>query len=143
MHQRLYKTGSFTDVEFQRYSSQIVENLVASYNNVDFEINSNEDIDIDFAINLGLILNEIVTNTLKHNLDQKKIKIEIIFVKKNSTYELKVSDNGKGFDISTVQQENTLGMRLISILTNQLEGELQITSKKNEGVAYAITIPIS
>ena len=143
VHQRLYKTGSFTDVEFQRYSSQIVENLVASYNNVDFEINSNEDIDIDFAINLGLILNEIVTNTLKHNLDQKKIKIEIIFVKKNSTYELKVSDNGKGFDISTVQQENTLGMRLISILTNQLEGELQITSKKNEGVAYAITIPIS
>lgn len=143
VHQRLYKTGSFTDVEFQRYSSQIVENLVTSYNNVDFEINSNEDIDIDFAINLGLILNEIVTNTLKHNLDQKKIKIEIIFVKKNSTYELKVSDNGKGFDISTVQQENTLGMRLISILTNQLEGELQITSKKNEGVAYAITIPIS
>ena len=143
VHQRLYKTGSFTDVEFQRYSSQIVENLVASYNNVDFEINSNEDIDIDFAINLGLILNEIVTNTLKHNLDQKKIKIEIIFVKKNSTYELKVSDNGKGFDISTVQQKNTLGLRLISILTNQLEGELQITSKKNEGVAYAITIPIS
>ena len=143
VHQRLYKTGSFTDVEFQRYSSQIVENLVASYNNVDFEINSNEVIDIDFAINLGLILNEIVTNTLKHNLDQKKIKIEIIFVKKNSTYELKVSDNGKGFDISTVQQKNTLGLRLISILTNQLEGELQITSKKNEGVAYAITIPIS
>ena len=146
VHHRLYKAGSFTDVEFQTYISQIVENLITSFNsvdNVDFEINSIEDIDIDFAISLGLILNEMVTNTLKHNLELKKIKIEIIFVKKNSIYELKVSDNGKGFDISTVRQENTLGMRLISILTNQFDGKLQITSKKNEGVAYVITIPIS
>jgi two-component sensor histidine kinase len=144
VHQRLYKKESFTDVEFQTYSSQIVDNLIASYNsvnNVDFEINSNENIGIDFAISLGLILNEIVTNTLKYNID--KIKIKITFVKKSSTYELMVSDNGKGFDISTIQQKNTLGMRLITILTNQLDGELQITSKQNKGVAYVITIPIS
>ena len=44
------------------------------------EINTNENIDIDFAITLGLILNEIVTNTLKHNLGQKKLKIELSFV---------------------------------------------------------------
>lgn len=146
VHQRLYKKESFTDVEFKTYSSQIVENLIASYNsvnNVDFEINSNENIGIDFAISLGLILNEIVTNTLKYNIDKIKIKIKITFVKKSNTYELMVSDNGKGFDISTVQQKDTLGMRLISILTNQLDGELQITSKQNKGVAYAITIPIS
>ncbi|MDA9247294.1 hypothetical protein N9P25_03120 [Flavobacteriaceae bacterium] len=64
-------------------------------------------------------------------------------MKKNNTYELKVSDNGKGLDITTVQKKNTLGMRLISILTKQLEGELQITSKKDEGVTYTITISMS
>ena len=146
VHQRLYERGNFTEVEFQTYSSQIVENLISSYNsgaNTCFEINTNENIDIDFAITLGLILNEIVTNTLKHNLGQKKLKIELSFVKKNNTYELKVSDNGKGFDIATVQKKNTLGMRLISILTKQLEGELQITSKKDKGVTYTITIPMS
>ena len=146
VHQRLYERGNFTEVEFQTYSSQIVENLISSYNsgaNTCFEINTNENIDIDFAITLGLILNEIVTNTLKHNLGQKKLKIELSFVKKNNTYELKVSDNGKGFDIATVQKKNTLGMRLISILTKQLEGELQITSKKDKGVTYIITISMS
>jgi two-component sensor histidine kinase len=146
VHQRLYERGNFTEVEFQTYSSQIIENLISSFNrgaDSCFEINTNENIDIDFAINLGLILNEIVTNTLKHNLDQKKLKCELSFVKKKNTYELKVSDNGKGFDIATVQKKHTLGMRLISILTNQLEGELQITSKKDKGVTYTITIPMS
>ena len=146
VHQRLYEKETFTEVEFQTYSSQIIENLISSYNsgtNTCFEINTNENIDIDFAITLGLILNEIITNTLKHNLGQKKLKIELTFVKKNNTYELKVSDNGKGLDITTVQKKNTLGMRLISILTKQLEGELQITSKKDEGVTYTITISMS
>jgi two-component sensor histidine kinase len=146
VHQRLYERGTFTEVEFQTYSSQIAENLIASYNssaNTCFEINTDEKIGIDFAITLGLILNEIITNTLKHNLDQKKLKIELSFVKKKNTYELKVSDNGKGFNIATMQKKNTLGMRLISILTNQLEGELQITSKKDKGVTYTITIPMS
>ena len=146
VHQRLYEREAFTEVEFQTYSSQIAENLIASYNssaNTCFEINTDENIGIDFAITLGLILNEIITNTLKHNPDQKKLKIELSFVKKKNTYELKVSDNGKGFNIATVQKKNTLGMRLISILTNQLEGELQITSKKDKGVTYTITIPMS
>lgn len=146
VHQRLYEKGSFTEVEFQTYSSHILENLIFSYNsgaNTCFEINTNENIDIDFAITLGLILNEIVTNTLKHNLGQKKLKIELSFVKKNNTYELMVSDNGKGLDIATVQKKNTLGMRLISILTKQLEGELQITSKKDKGVTYTITVSMS
>lgn len=146
VHQRLYERGTFTEVQFESYGSQIIENLIASYKsitNVDFEINTNEDIDIDFSIALGLILNEIVTNTLKHNQVQKKIKIEVTFIMKNNTYELKVSDNGKGFDIDTVQQKETLGLRLISILTNQLEGKSQITSKKNKGVTYLITIPIN
>lgn len=146
VHQRLYEKGTFTEVEFQTYSSQIIENLISSYNSVAntcFEINTNENIDIDFAFTLGLILNEIITNTLKHNLGQKKLKIELSFVKKNNTYELKVSDNGKGLDISTVQKKNTLGMRLISILTKQLEGELQINSKKDNGVTYTITISMS
>jgi len=144
VHQRLYERGAFREVQFKSYASQIIENLIASYNsitNVDVEINTNEDIDIDFAIALGLILNEIATNTLKHNQGQKKIKIEVTFIMKNNTYELKVSDNGKGFDIDTVEQKKTLGLRLISILTNQLEGKSQITSKKNIGVTYFITIP--
>mgnify|MGYP000108838656 CR=1 FL=1 len=146
VHQRLYEKGTYTEVEFQTYSSQIIENLISSYKsgaNTCFEINTNENIDIDFAITLGLILNEIITNTLKHNPGQKNLKIELTFVKKNNTYELKVSDNGKGLDITTVQKKNTLGMRLISILTKQLEGELQITSKKDEGVTYTITISMS
>ena len=146
VHQRLYEKGTYTEVEFQTYSSQIIENLISSYKsgaNTCFEINTNENIDIDFAITLGLILNEIITNTLKHNPGQKNLKIELTFVKKNNTYELKVSDNGKGLDITTVQKKNTLGMRLISILTKQLEGELQITSKKDKGVTYTITISMS
>jgi two-component sensor histidine kinase len=146
VHQRLYERGAFKEVQFESYASQIIENLIASYNvitNVDFEINTNEDINIDFAITLGLILNEIVTNTLKHNQGQKKIKIKLTFIKKKSMYTFKVSDSGKGIDILTVQEKKTFGMRLISILTNQLEGKSEITSKKNKGVTYLIKIPIN
>ncbi|MDA9247295.1 tetratricopeptide repeat protein [Flavobacteriaceae bacterium] len=77
VHQRLYEKGTYTEVEFQTYSSQIIENLISSYKsgaNTCFEINTNENIDIDFAITLGLILNEIITNTLKHNPGQKNLK---------------------------------------------------------------------
>ena len=144
VHQRLYEKGKYTDIEFKSYTTQVVENLIASYkikNSIQFNIHAIEVIDIDFAITLGLIINEAITNTLKYNRKRKNLKIEISFVKTAQKYTLKIKDNGVGFDVAAAQQKNTLGLRLISILTNQLEGNMQVLSEKNKGVAYNITIP--
>ena len=67
VHQRLYETDNYKDIVFNDYIGQLVQNLIATYrvdNKVEYTINSKEIVDIDIAVPLGLIINEVVTNTL-------------------------------------------------------------------------------
>jgi len=146
VHQRLYEKGRFNNVTFKDYATQVIENLISSYSlkkSVTFTIDSVEQVDIDFAITLGLILNEVVTNSLKYNTSEKTpLQIDLSFVKTPTNFELNISDNGIGFNTKNIETKKTLGIRLINILTQQLEGTLQLTAAKNKGAHYSITIPV-
>ena len=144
VHQRLYETDNFKDVNFEDYNIQLVQNLIASYeggSRVSYLITSNEVIDIDIAMPLGLIVNEIVTNTLKYCKNQEKVIIDIKFKKIDDNYHLDISDDGSGFNLEEAKKKRTLGIKLIEILVKQLEGKLILKTSKQESTSYSITFP--
>ena len=104
-----------------------------------FSINS-EDIlfDIDTSIPCGLIINEIISNSLKYAFpDGQKGKINIDLHLEGEKYMLIISDNGIGFpEDLDFQNTETLGLRLVNILVNQINGV--ITLDKSEGASFKI-----
>ena len=88
-------------------------------------------LDINTSIPLGLILNELVTNSLKHAFPKDKNgKIDIKFYITDNKYLLEVKDNGIGFP-KDIDYKNTdsLGLRLVTSLTEQIEGEIEFNNK--------------
>lgn len=136
IHESLYQTKDFSSINFQDYITNLVQNLVQSY-----EIHSDKteldlkvapvELALDQAIPCGLILNELVTNALKYAYPGKQGgKITIQVYEKNKKVYIKVQDFGvglpKGFSISDT---DSLGLSLVDTLIDQLDGELQLNTK--------------
>ena len=97
---------------------------------------------IDLAINLGLIITELVTNAHKHAFKTKRNQDQItvnIKQKTDNRLELVVQDNGVGY-IPNSEKTKSLGLEIVEALTEQIDGEL-VTSSGN-GVTHAITFGI-
>ena len=87
-------------------------------------------LDIDKAISLGLVINELVTNALKHAFDGiDSPRLDIRLAHHGDHYELEVTDNGTGlpkdFDLKTT---NSFGLKLIRLLTEELNGTLEVSN---------------
>lgn len=146
VHDQLYQSDSFSHISMKSYIKTMAKSLLSSLSRgkiitLDIKI---KDIflDIDKAIPCGLILNEIVTNALKHAFLQKnKGKIYIEFQKIKNKYEFLVRDDGVGIpDNINIQKTKSLGLRLIFLLTEQLDGDIAI--KKKKGTEFRITFPV-
>ena len=144
IHEKLYQSENLTDIDFNEYIEALVRGLVRSYGvnaariAVKIEV---EDISvgIDAAIPCGLIINELVSNALKHAFpNSRKGEIIVVFRSANEHIELRVIDNGVGIpeDID-FETTNSLGLHLVAILAeDQLEGE--ITLDRSKGAAFHI-----
>ena len=96
-------------------------------------------IDLDTAIPLGLIVNELVTNSYKHAFKKAGSGMIHVVFRKNeadNTYSLSVRDNGKGFD-ATKLKNHSLGMELIQMLAEQLNSKMVF--KNETGTLAEIT----
>jgi len=132
IHQKLYLTEDVTGVNMKDYIESLLENLLNSYAGMGaptVKLVHNLDnllLDIDVAIPLGLIVNELVTNAFKHGLNQDKPVLEVSLHKTNDKHiELMVADNGMGNTASSgVQNPSSFGLKLIRILTKQLNAEM-------------------
>ena len=128
IHQNLYQTENFVEINFQTYLTNLIENIKRTFskNNVEFEINTHDNsFDLDTSIPLGLIINELVCNALKHAFPKDlKGRIEIEIQKnKTESFLLKIKDNGIGIDKS--EKNNTsIGLELVSLLVLQLKGSI-------------------
>lgn len=145
LHQKIYQSGNLSSIDFQAYIEQMVQSMEAGFNtskkDITYTIQTNGIIlDIDTSIPLGLIINELLTNSYKYAFtDQASGAINIILNKKNAEdMELHISDNGKGFppdfDVSTL---NSLGLKLVKGLSNQLKGTIRF--ENNNGAHSYIT----
>lgn len=144
IHEKLYQSSTLAKINAYDYINNLADNLFRSYSvsSASVELNMEIDrieLDIDTAIPCGLIINELVSNSLKYAFSGRtKGEININFLQQsNNNITLSVSDNGVGlppdFDIEKV---NSLGLQLVYNLTNQLDGELEI--KCDSGTFFQI-----
>ena len=134
IHEKLYQSKNLARIEISDYIQDLVTNLVCSYqgnsNTITFNINI-EDIllSIDTAIPCGLIVNELVTNSLKHAFPSNEtgeIRIDL-HLNANNKLTLIVSDNGIGFTKNyDFQNTESLGLQLVNALTHQMEGTIEL-----------------
>lgn len=144
VHEELYRSPNLTNINFKEYLERLLSNLFYSYGvngefiETKFDLEEST-ISIDTAIPCGLIVNELVTNSLKYAFpDGEKGKIEVSLRSNNETYTLTISDNGVGLPES-FEPENaeTLGLQLVNSLVRQIGGVLEV--KRNDGTEFKIS----
>ncbi|MFC0779890.1 histidine kinase dimerization/phosphoacceptor domain -containing protein [Flavobacterium sp. HJSW_4] len=142
IHQRLYQEDNVSMINMPDYCNELVEYLKESFNaeHIHFEVKiASIELDISQAIAVGLITNEIITNSIKYAFKENSnciIRLSLSEVSENC-YMLEVSDNGIGItDIEELQNSNSFGMTLINGLSNTLEGNLAI--KNENGLSFQL-----
>ena len=133
VHEELYRSHDLSKIDFADYIQRLLSGLFNSYgidkNFIKPKINV-EDVllNIDIAVPCGLIINELVSNSLKHAFVQgQKGKISIKFHPQDEKYVLKVADDGIGFPENIdFNNTKTLGLQLVTTLVKQLSGSINI-----------------
>lgn len=133
IHEKLYKSKDLSTINFSDYVKELVSSLFKTYKNKSTNIRldmrlSDVYLDVNLSVSLGLILNELVTNSIKHAFPEKKSGMLIIsLTEKNNLLELTVSDNGVGLPTDfNIKKTNSLGLELVDTLISQHNGELEI-----------------
>lgn len=136
IHESLYQTKNFVEIRFSEHLDKLINNLVYSYSIEPDIITITKELEdlslnLDIAIPLGLIVNEIISNALKHAFEinqNGEVKISMKTIDK--TIHLEISDNGKGIEnIENIEETNTLGLQLILTLVDQIDGRISIENK--------------
>ena len=143
VHERLYQNSDFSSLKLGDYILSLAKNLIYSYK-IDGEavrLKTDFDeiyLDLDQAIPCGLIVNELVSNALKHAFKQtKKGLLSISVKKKKNTIVLNIRDNGIGMpDNISINNTETLGFQLVHALVDQLDGTIRLNNK--QGTEYFI-----
>ena len=157
IHEELYKEKGTDTLNFSEYLKTLSENLFQTYRlsskniHLKMDLEENSLLNVDIAVPLGIIVNELISNSLKHaftgrnngeisiTLRREESKNE---ESKGTCYTLTVSDNGVGipenFDIENLE---SLGLQLVTSLVDQLDGELEF--KRNNGTEFTIKFTVT
>lgn len=148
VHEKLYRSKDLCRIDFASYLSELTVFLIQAYSpknlSVTPDIHSEEFfLSVDSAIPCGLILNELVTNSLKHAFTGRTSGIiQPHAWTENSHAVLCVKDNGVGlppdFDVN---HADTLGLQLVTNLARQLRGVLSVETS-SEGTAFTLRFPL-
>ncbi len=138
IHQRLYEQENVTEIDSSIYFDNLFEEILrTSTKEVKFNVNIDDFfLNIDEGISFGLILNEMITNSIKY-VEEKEILINIDFSRKNDNLIMSYSDNGNISSEGEVKGTG-FGMKLIKIMARKLKGDLETTRIK--GIEYKLTI---
>ena len=146
IHDKLYRSEDFTQIDFTKYIQELSHSLFRAYGVDPGKVTFKSDIEqipigLDCAIPCGLLVNELVTNSLKHAFPKSgggEIRIALHAVKGDETM-LSVSDNGIGLpkDLD-FRKTASVGLHLVTILAeNQLEGKIELD--RTGGTKFSIT----
>ena len=148
LYEKLYESHDLHTAELGKYINSLCKDLFNSYNidsnRINFKSNLNGTfLEIRTAILCGLIINELISNSLKHAFPgNREGEISIEMDSYDSKYLLIVRDNGIGFppDLD-FRNTSSLGLQLINALTVQLNGEIELFNR--EFTEFRITFPQS
>jgi PAS domain S-box-containing protein len=159
IHEELHKGGEIDTLNFSHYIEELADNLLLTYRLCNKGISLYTDIeddiffDMDTSVPLGMIVNELVSNSLKHafsgrNKGEIRIKLhreENVKCKSedyNPAYVLTVSDNGIGIPENLdIEDLDSLGLQLVATLVDQLDGELEL--RRDNGTEFIIRFKVS
>lgn len=146
IHESLYRTKDFSSVNFSEYIDNLARNLVQSYllEQGKVEVNlvlGNYKLNLDQAIPCGLIINELLSNSMKYAFPNRSNgKIDIVIEKKGEKMYFTVSDDGiglpKGLDI---ENTDTLGLQLVYTLISQLDGNIEVINSRGTKYLFNFT----
>ena len=146
IHEKLYQSEDLSVIDFGEYIRELAAYIYYSYRAnpsiVALKINAGSVLlDINTAISCGLIINELVSNSLKYAFTEcKEGEIHIELYPDNNMYTLIFSDNGIGFpDDLDFRSTETLGLQLVITLIKQLKGTIEIN--RSGGTRFKITFP--
>jgi len=147
IHERLYQSRDLASIDFAGYVRNLTGHLLRSYKvnsssvRLDLKVDS-VPMSLDVAIPCGLIINELVSNALKYAFpDGRSGEIVVRFCEENGQgFGLTVRDSGVGFPAgSNPEKSESLGLKLVRSLTDQLGGSVSYRSKK--GFQCDIKVP--
>ncbi|MFN1835470.1 sensor histidine kinase [Balneola sp. MJW-20] len=148
VHEKLYKTTDLDRVEMRAYLTELVEELKEAFRtrqkSIDFELHISElYMKTRPAVSTGLILNELITNAIKYAFsDNKGGTIQINLLTEGDKVRLSVINDGDPIDEEEISNNNdSLGMTMISVLVDRLKGELEILG--GDQTEFRITFDIS
>lgn len=145
VHEKLYESDDLASVDFNDYIDSLIKSIFRAYSSQAARVQLSTaveriDMPLDQAIPCGLILNELVCNAIKYAFEGGGGRLEVELSRKGDDCRLIVADDGIGlpeeFDLS---RATTLGLRLVSTLVGQIDGE--VTIDRANGTTFTITFP--
>lgn len=147
IHEKLYKTGNLASLSVRNYIEELAINILESYENHNVKIKLKFDLEdreygIDTLIPLGLIINEVLSNAIKHAFyERTEGNIWISIRSEGNISFMKIKDDGIGADLTFDElKEDSLGLELIDSLTDQLDGKIELTT--DHGFEYSFRFRI-
>jgi len=144
VHERIYESEDLASLDVSDYLESLTDYMAGYFGfpraNINIDVEAVEDCqDLDVLIPMGLIINELVTNSLKHAFDDKSKGMLVISLKCDEAGEMEliVSDNGRGMpDDMDPESTDSLGLLLVRSLVKQLDGNSEI--RREGGTAFHI-----
>ncbi|HYG75135.1 MAG TPA: sensor histidine kinase [Planctomycetota bacterium] len=146
VHEKLYQSGNLGQVNIRDYIDSLATGVLRSYDDRSRRIKLNLDIPethlpIDKALPFGLIVNELIANSIKHAFEPGKLGEINIVIRSADDFIVSVADNGKGLPPHlNVAETQSLGLKLVSMLTKQLHGS--VTIGRGPGAEVLIRFPL-
>jgi len=146
VHERLYHSRDFETVDCREYFERLKESLERAYvigENIRLSMDSGElQLAPDKVLAIGLIITEIVSNSLKYAFpDGGSGEIKVKLRKSGDSIVLSIRDNGAGFpEDLDIREAETLGLELVRTLVSQLKGTVE--KEEGPGAAFKITFPL-
>ena len=160
IHEELHKGRELDTLNISNYIEELADNLLSTYrvgnNGIILDTDIEEDIffDMDTAVPLGIIINELLSNSLKYafpSRDKGEIRIKLHRVEnieckiedcKSNAFTLSISDNGVGIpEDLNIEELDSLGLQLVTSLVDQLDGKLEL--KRDNGTEFTIRFTVT
>lgn len=151
IHQRIYSTSDFSQIQFDLYIKEISDKLISAYTNKYIDIDYKLEkiiLPIELCVSLAMVYHEIFTNSVKYSDTESKVLNLFVkmYLNKSLDNDVKVlkifiKDSGKGFPVGfSLENVQTVGLSLIRNLILSLKG--QISAYNDNGAVFEISIPV-
>jgi two-component sensor histidine kinase len=148
IHEKLYSAGDLSQLDVTDYLRSLATMILRSYAttsrkvNVVFDLQHELRLSLDIAIPLGLLASQLISNSLKHAFPGGKAGEITLELRQTGTFECRfqISDNGNGLPQNfSMQQPRSLGLRLVKMLAQQLQG--RSTWTRTSGTSFTLVFP--